>query len=249
MHYTELTTDQSNGIHFPQFWCYFDLHGNTTRMSNDPRVRKKEKNPPTPVTIAPAKARLEKINRRVGRRYSQWLDTRKNRKQFLKIPEAIPEGEEKAYKFEEQQEEAAAVEAECCEKEKNAERQRKLQEKYQQLKQDREQKQKQQKKKQLQDDDDDDTVITEITQDSSLDDQELECNLIDEEEDKYDNNIVIIPTQVLIKMNYTTSNWKWKNKRKQQRKKERYSRKMKMKKKIASMIMNATNEYPLVKKM
>ena len=45
-------------------------------------------------------------------------------------------------------------------------------------------------------------------------------------------------------MNDTTSNWKWKNKRKQKRQKERYSRKMKMKKKITSMIMNATNEYP-----
>ena len=106
------------------------------------------------------------------------------------------------------------------------------------------QKQKQQKKQQLQDDDDDDTVITKITQESSLDDQELECNLIDDNDDKYDNNIVIIPTQVLFRMNDTTSNWKWKNKRKQQRQKERYSRKMKMKKKIASMIMNATNEYP-----
>jgi len=37
-------------------------------------------------------------------------------------------------------------------------------------------------------------------------------------------------------------NAKWKNMRKQKRQKERYSRKMKMKKKIASMIMNATNE-------
>ena len=41
MHYTNLAIDQSNEIHLPTFWCYFDLHGNTTRMSNDPQ-------PPTP---------------------------------------------------------------------------------------------------------------------------------------------------------------------------------------------------------
>ena len=165
MHYTELTTDQSNEIHFPSFWCYFDPHENTTRMSNDLRVIKKTKTT-TPVTIATEKASLEKINRRVGRRYSQWLDTRKLRKWCLKILEVILEGEEKAYKFQKQQEEEAA-EVERWEKEQSEERQRKLQEKYQRLKQDREQqrtqKQKQQKKKQLQDDDDDDTVITEIT--------------------------------------------------------------------------------------
>jgi len=50
--------------------------------------------------------------------------------------------------------------------------------------------------------------MTETTQESSLDDEELECNLIDDENDKYDNNIVIIPTQVLFRMNGTTSNWK-----------------------------------------
>ena len=86
--------------------------------------------------------------------------------------------------------------------------------------------------------------MTEITQESSLNDEDFECALIDKEEDKYDNNIVIIPTQVLFRMNDTTSKLKWKNKKKQQRQKEKYSRKIKMKKKIASMIMNATNEYP-----
>ena len=121
MHYTELTTDQSNEIHFPPFWCYFDRHENTTKMSNDPRVIKKKKKT-TPVTIAPAKASLEKINRRVGRRYSQWLDTRKLRKWCLKILEVIPEGEEKAYKFQEQQQEEAA-EVERCKKEQSEERQ------------------------------------------------------------------------------------------------------------------------------
>ena len=93
-------------------------------------------------------------------------------------------------------------------------------------------------------DDDDDTVMTEITQESSLASEELECHLVDDVDDTNNNNIVIIPTQVLFRMNATTSNWKWKNKKKQQRQKERYSRKIKMKKKIASMIMNAINEYP-----
>jgi len=59
IHYTELATDQSNEIMFPIFWCYYDQHGNTTRMSNDPRLTKKMKTT-TPVTIAPAKASLEK---------------------------------------------------------------------------------------------------------------------------------------------------------------------------------------------
>ena len=26
MHYTNLVTDQSNEIHLPTFWCYFDPH-------------------------------------------------------------------------------------------------------------------------------------------------------------------------------------------------------------------------------
>ena len=137
MHYTNLATDQSNEIHLPTFWCYFDPHGNTTRMSNDPRVIMKEK-ATTPVTIAPAKVSLKKINRRVGRRYRQWLDTQKLRKWCLKILEVIPEGEEKTYKFQEQQEEEAA-EVERWEKEQSEERQRQLQEKYRRLKQDREQ--------------------------------------------------------------------------------------------------------------
>jgi len=76
-------------------------------------------------------------------------------------------------------------------------------------------------------------IMTELTQESSLNNAELECNLIDDEDDKYDNNIVIIPTQVLFKMK---RNLKWESKRKQQRQKERYSRKVK----IANMITNAT---------
>ena len=93
-------------------------------------------------------------------------------------------------------------------------------------------------------DDDDDTVITEITQEFSAD--EFGCNLMDDEDDKYDNDIyiVIIPTQVLFRISEKL-NLKGKSKRKQKWQKEKYSRKVKMKKKIASMIMNATKEYPI----
>ena len=136
MHYTDLTTDQSNEIHCPSFWCYFDPHENTTRMSNemnnDPRFRNNAKRQ-TPVTIAPAKASLSNINRTIARRYREWESLQKVRKHCLKILEVIPEGEEKAYKFKEQQK-AAAVEAERWEKEKSVERQQQVQEKYQRLK-------------------------------------------------------------------------------------------------------------------
>ena len=78
-----------------------------------------------------------------------------------------------------------------------------------------------------------------------MDNKELECHLIDDEDDKYANNIVIIPTQVLFRMKL---NVKWKSKskskRKQQEQKEKYSRKVKIKKKIANMISNVTNGYP-----
>ena len=70
------------------------------------------------------------------------MGIRKFWKQLLNIPKAIPKGEEKAYKFQEQQE-AAAAEAERWEKKKSEERQQKLQEKYQRLKLDREQQQQQ----------------------------------------------------------------------------------------------------------
>ena len=144
-----------------------------------------------------------------------------------------------------QQREAEKVEAGRWEKEKSEERQRQLQEKYQRLKQDREQKQQQQKqkqrkKKQVRDDDDDDTIMTKPTQESSLECEELECNLIDEEDDKYDSNLVIIPTQVLFRMRQNSN---WKSKRKPKWQKEKYSRKVKMKKKIANMILNLTNGY------
>ena len=79
-------------------------------------------------------------------------------------------------------------------------------------------KQQQRKKKQIQDDDDDDdddnTVITEITQKSSLEDKDFECNLIDDKGDTYGNNIVLIPTQVIFKMSDEELSWKWKSKHK-----------------------------------
>ena len=78
------------------------------------------------------------------------------------------------------------------------------------MKYDREQqKQKQQKKEKIHYNGDD-TVITKITQEYSLEDEELECNLIDDKDDKYDNNIVMIPTQVLFRMHDETLNLKWK---------------------------------------
>merc|ERR1712161_67463 len=57
MNYFELTTDQSNEIHSLTLWCYYDYHGNTTRMSDNTRQGRKEENK-TPVTITPAKASL-----------------------------------------------------------------------------------------------------------------------------------------------------------------------------------------------
>ena len=103
MHFTELAIDQSNEIYLPTFWCYYGSYGDTTRMSNDPRGMKKEKST-TPVTIAPAKTSLKKINREVKMRYRHWLSTQKLRKWLQKIPEVISEGDEKDYMFQEQQE-------------------------------------------------------------------------------------------------------------------------------------------------
>ena len=98
-------------------------------------------------------------------------------------------------------------------------------------------------KKQIQDDDDydDDTVTTKTAQKYSLASYELECNLIDDKDDKYDNNFVIIPTQVIFRMKH---NLNLKSKRNQEWQKDKYSRKVKMRKKIASMISNTTKEYP-----
>ena len=92
IHYANLAVDQSNEIHKHTCWCYFDLHGNTIKMSNNPWTMKKEKTGTT-VTIVPAKASLSKINRKVERRYSLWLDIRRLQKQCLKIPAAISKGE------------------------------------------------------------------------------------------------------------------------------------------------------------
>ena len=104
---------------------------------------------------------------------------------------------------------------------------------------------KKRKKKQKQVDDDD-TVMTKTTQEYSLASEAseaIECNLINDEDGTYDNNIVIIPNQVLFKMNDDTLNLKWKSKRKQKWQKERYSKKIRIKNKIASMITNATKAY------
>ena len=84
--------------------------------------------------------------------------------------------------------------------------------------------------------------MTELTKESSLEYKEIECNLIDAVDDKYNNNIVIIPTQVLFRMK---QNLNWKSKRNKKWQKEKYSRKVKMKMKIASMIVNVTNGYPI----
>ena len=136
IHYANLAIDQSNEIYHPTFWCYFDLHGNTTRMNNDSEMIKKKKKT-TPVTIAPAKARLKQINRKVKRRYDHWLNFQNIQKHYLKILEIMPKGEEKAYKFQEQQE-ATSAEVEHWEEKMCEERQQRLEKKYQQLKQDRE---------------------------------------------------------------------------------------------------------------
>ena len=128
MHYVELTTDQSNEIHSLTLWCYYDSHENITRMSNEPPVMKKETSI-TPVAIAPAKTSLKKTKKEDKTKYKNWLSVRKMRKNYLKILEVIPEGDEKDYMFREQQE-AQAAEAEQWEKEKNKERKRQVQEKY-----------------------------------------------------------------------------------------------------------------------
>ena len=77
-----------------------------------------------------------------------------------------------------------------------------------------------------------------------MDDKELECHLIDDEDDTHANNIIIIPTQVLFRMKPNIK-LKSKRKRKQKEQKEKYNRKVRMKKKIASMMSNVTNGYPI----
>jgi len=67
-------------------------------MSNEPPVMKKEKSI-TPVTIAPAKTSLKKIKKRMRTKYKNCLSVRKMRKNYLKILEVIPEGDEKDYMF------------------------------------------------------------------------------------------------------------------------------------------------------
>ena len=76
MHYTNLATDQSNKIYHYSCWCYFDPHGKTTRISNEPQIVKKEKTTLS-LIIAPEKVILRRINRKVEHRYKNWLDTQK----------------------------------------------------------------------------------------------------------------------------------------------------------------------------
>ena len=71
MHFANLATDQSNKIHNTTFWCYFDPHGNTTRMSNY-QQKSNTKKRTTSVTITPAKASLRKINWMIAHRYREW---------------------------------------------------------------------------------------------------------------------------------------------------------------------------------
>ena len=54
-------------------------------------------------------------------------------------------------------------------------------------------------RKQIQEDDDD-TVMTKFTQESSLGTKEIKCNLINDEDDEYDNNNICISNQVIIRM-------------------------------------------------
>ena len=74
-----------------------------------------------------------------------------------------------------------------------------------------------------------------------MESKKIECNLIDDEDDKCDINVVLIPIQVIFRISDKKLNLKWKRKQKWQ--KEKYSRELKIKNKIATMIVNATKEY------
>ena len=79
--------------------------------------------------------------------------------------------------------------------------------------------------------DDDDTVMTKITKHSSLENKEIEYNQIDDWDDEYDNHIIFISNQVIIRMsgndvmNVKILNYKWKRKWKKKWYKYKYSRK------------------------
>jgi len=49
--YTNLETNRSDEIYESTFWCYFNSHGDSTRMVHDPFLGKKKKRR-IPVTIA-----------------------------------------------------------------------------------------------------------------------------------------------------------------------------------------------------
>ena len=89
--YADLETNRSDEIYESTFWCYFNSHGDSTRMVNDPGSRKKKKRK-SPVTIA-AKVSLSRTNKKIRIKYETWLGIRKFRKQLLNIPESIPKGD------------------------------------------------------------------------------------------------------------------------------------------------------------
>jgi len=92
--YADLETNRSVEICGSTFWCYFNSHGDITRMIHDPLSGKKKKRR-IPVTIA-AKVSSSRINRKIHKKYINWLFIRKFWKQLLNIPEAIPELKKKA---------------------------------------------------------------------------------------------------------------------------------------------------------
>ena len=113
--YADLETNRSDEIYESTFWCYFNSHGDITRIVNDPGSRKKKKRKIL-ITIA-AKVSLSRTNKKILTKYSKWLGIREFREQLLLIPESIPEGGEKEYMFREQRE-VEEAEAEIWEKEK-----------------------------------------------------------------------------------------------------------------------------------
>ena len=80
------------------FWCYFQPHGISTRMSNVPAWNYRKTG--TLVIIAP-RTSSDRINRKT---YPQWLRFCKFRKQLLQIPRITPEADDKEFMFLEQQE-------------------------------------------------------------------------------------------------------------------------------------------------
>ena len=84
--YSKLATDQSNGIHDTTFWCYFDLHANITRMSNNPpedigEFKEMKKKLNTPGTII-QKFSLNRTNSKIKTKYKKLVDYTKGPEMF-----------------------------------------------------------------------------------------------------------------------------------------------------------------------